>query len=99
MRGPYLVQWHLLRRGLFSWVIARATLAMALLLTGNPPWGDGGPVGLGVVVLTTALGLIEVERARERVLLANLGVALPNLILMLAAPALLGEIALMVLLP
>lgn len=98
MRGPSLLQWHLLRRGLLSWVLARAAFAMALLMTMSPPWVSGGLVGLGVVALTTALGLIEVERVRERVLLANLGVAVPNLILMLAVPALLGEIALMVLL-
>lgn len=72
---------------------------MALLMTMSPPWAHGGLVGLGVVALTTALGLIEVERVHERVLLANLGVALPHLMLMLCAPALLGEIVLRVLLP
>jgi hypothetical protein len=99
MRGPSLVQRHLLRRGFICWLLARAVFAMALLLTMSPPWANGGLVGLGVVALTAALGLIEVGRVRERVLLANLGMALPILVVMLAVPALLGEVALMALLP
>lgn len=99
MRGPSSIQRHLLRRGLLSWAFARAAFAMALLLTMNPPWTSGGFVGIGIVLLGSVLGLIEVQRVHERVLLANLGLSLPMLVEMLAVPALLGEIVLAVLLP
>lgn len=95
MPGPFLIQRHLLRRGFLCWVLARAAFAMALLLTMSPPLARGGLVGVGVIVLATALGLLEVQRVQERVLLANLGVSLLTLLTMLAAASVLGESALL----
>ncbi len=99
MRGPFLIEWHLLRRGFRIWLLVRAVFAVALVMTSSGPLENGGLVGLGVVALTIALGLLDVRRVQERVLLGNLGVKLPLLVALLAAASVLGEIMLAVLLP
>jgi hypothetical protein len=47
----------------------------------------------GVLALCALLGVLDVLRRRERMLLANLGVSLPQLVMLLLVPAALGEIA------
>jgi len=99
MKGPDLVLWHLLRRGLRCWVLVRMGLAVAFVATMNPPLAAGGLVGLGVIGLSLTVALVEVQRVRERVVLANLGVSLPVLLLALSGAAVLGEIMLAVVAP
>jgi hypothetical protein len=94
MRVPDLVSRHLLQRGLRCWVLVRLGLAVAFVATMNPPFAAGGLVGLGVVGLTLVIALVEGQRVRERVVLANLGVSLPALLLTLALAAVLGEVLL-----
>ena len=99
MRGPFLVEWHLLRRGFRTWLLVRAVFAVALVTTSSAPLENGGLVGLGVAALTIALGLLDVQRVQEGVLLGNLGVRFLPLVALLAAASVLGEITLAVLLP
>lgn len=99
MTGPDLVLRHLLRRGLRCWVLVRMGLAVAFVATMNPPLAAGGLVGLGVLGLTLTVALVEVQRVRERVVLANLGVSLPMLLFVLAFAALVGESLLAVFAP
>lgn len=94
MKGPDLVLRHLLRRGLRCWVLVRLGLAVAFLATMNPPLAAGGLVGLGVIGLTLTIALVEGQRVRERVVLANLGVSLSMLLVTLASAAVLGEVLL-----
>lgn len=94
MTSPSLVHRHLFRRGLRCWVLVRLGLAVAFLATMNPPLAAGGLVGLGVIGLTLTIALVEGQRVRERVVLANLGVSLPVLLLTLASAAVLGEVLL-----
>jgi hypothetical protein len=99
MKGPDLVLRHLLRRGLRCWVLVRAGLAVAFVATMSSPLAAGGLVGLGVIGLTLTVALVEVQRVRERVVLANLGVSLPTLLGALSFAAVLGEIVLAVIVP
>lgn len=99
MRGPSLIQRHLLWRGFRVWLLVRAFFAVALLMTLSPPTANGGVVALGVVSLSAAVGLLEVQRTKERVLMANLGVGMLALLGILALVPLVGEVALAVLLP
>jgi hypothetical protein len=97
MAFPDLALRHLLRRGLRCWVLVRLGLAAAFVATMNPPLAAGGLVGLGVIGLTLTIALVEGQRVRERVVLANLGVSLATLLLTLASAAVLGEVLLAVL--
>ncbi len=99
MYGLSRLRRHLLRRSLRSWILVRATFAIALLMTLNPPLPTGGAIALGVVVLATIVGLLDVERANERVFLANLGLRLATLSAILATFPLLGEVLLAIWLP
>ncbi len=92
MRAPSPVYWHLLRRGAVAWVLVRLVFAIALALTQESPTAHGGLVSLGVVVLATVVALLDVRRAHERVLLANLGIDLVRVIAVLAVPSVCGEI-------
>jgi hypothetical protein len=85
-----------MQRGLRCWVLVRLGLAVAFVATMSPPLASGGLVGLGVIGLTLTIALVEGQRVRERVVLANLGVSLPTLLLMLAGAAVLGEVLLAV---
>ena len=99
MKGPDLVLRHLLRRGLRCWVLVRLGLAVAFVATMNPALAAGGLVGLGVIGLSLTVALVEGQRVRERVVLANLGVSLPMLLLALGSAALVGEVVLTMIAP
>lgn len=81
------------------WLLVRALFAVALLMTLSPPTANGGIVALGVVTLSAVVGLLEVQRVKERVLMANLGVGMLALMAMLALVPLVGEVMLAVLMP
>ncbi len=99
MRAPDLVLLYLLRRGLRCWVLVRLGLAVAFVATMSSPLAAGGLVGLGVIGLSLTVALLEVQRVRERVVLANLGVSLPTLLCALSFAAVVGEILLAVFVP
>ena len=92
---------RLLSRGAFVWVLVRMVATIAVVSqagTLGEPTRPADALGLGgvigVVLLTAALGRVDVWRRRERVLLTNLGVSRRALLVPLAAPPLAGEAAL-----
>jgi hypothetical protein len=94
MRGPSLVSWHLLRRGVWMWLLVRLVLVGVLLV--GAVGGGGESPGLAVpmppsILVALALGFIEARRLSERVLLANLGVSIWQQATLLAIGGALGE--------
>lgn len=93
---PLLVR-ALIRRGFAMWIVVRIASFMVGLsasgVLGPPPVRLALPAAIGVLALCAVLGVLDVLRRRERMLLANLGVSLPQLVLLLVAPAVLGELA------
>ncbi|HEU4800644.1 MAG TPA: hypothetical protein VFS94_08430 [Gemmatimonadales bacterium] len=85
----------LLVRGLFVWLVLRAVLAfIAMLIEGAPqPIVVPGRAALWLVLIVTAVGILELRRRNETLLLANLGVRRWLLALLCAAPAIVGELA------
>jgi hypothetical protein len=78
MRGPSLIQRHLIWRGLRLAVLARLVVLAALLWSagiGGEPFKVSSALAPAVVALTILLGWIESLRVGERVFLANLGVS------------------------
>lgn len=91
--------WHLLRRGALAWVLVRLLFAIALALILESPMARGGLVSFGVVGLATAVAVLDVRRAHERVLLANLGIPRVRLIGALGVASLAGELLLALVVP
>jgi hypothetical protein len=91
--NPLVVRAYLFR-GVLLWIVARATIAGALLLAGGDALKLSTTALVEVVLLIVALGWIETRRRREGVLLANLGVSPLMLSVFFAGPALLGEFVL-----
>lgn len=74
------------------WVLVRITFAVfGSQLTGTAD-GSSLVMVLGIIVLTAALGLIEVRRRREHVLLANLGVGQAALAAVMLIPPVVFEV-------
>lgn len=85
----------LLVRGAFLWLVLRAVFAfIAMLIEGAPqPIVVPGQAALWLVLIVAVLGMIELRRRNQLLLLANLGVRRWVLALLCAAPAILGELA------
>lgn len=80
-----------LRRGLWLWLVIRATITTVLLIAGADARKLSTTALADVVLLVVALGWLETLRHRERALLGNLGVSPLLLSAFFAVPALLGE--------
>jgi hypothetical protein len=87
----------LMRRGLVMWIVVRVAFfivgSIAAMLLGPPTVRLASGTVVVLVALCALLGVLDVLRRRERTLLANLGVSLPQLVLLLVIPAALGELA------
>lgn len=96
MRGPSLVYRHLLRRGLWLWLLVRLALVAAVLLSVAIGGGEvpdvSGPMPAAIIV-AVAVGFLEARRLSERVLLANLGVTALTQATLLALGGVAGELA------
>ena len=94
MRPNRLVVRAFLFRGVLLWIVARAAIAVALVLAGGDALKLSTTALVEVALLIVALGWIETRRRREGVLLANLGVSPLLLSVFFAGPALAGEFVL-----
>lgn len=92
-----LVYVHLLRRGLWLWLIVRlgwtAAVLLAAAIGGGEPPDLSGPMPVAVV-FATIVGFLEARRASERVLFANLGVSAPTQATLHALGGVVGEVVL-----
>lgn len=97
MRLPSLVTWHLMRRGLWLWLLVRLGLTAAVLLAAAIGGGEvpdlSGPMPAAILV-AVAVGFVESRRLTERVLLANLGVTTARQATLLALGGVVGEVVL-----
>lgn len=97
MRGPSLVSRHLLRRGLWLWLLMRLGLTAALLFSalsgGGEPPDLTGPMPAAILV-AVAVRFVELRRLRERVLLANLGITTATQATLIGLGGLAGEVLL-----
>ena len=86
-------------RALATWAVIRVCTSVFVLGFGGGSAG-GAPFALEPIAavlligVATALGLVDVARRGEAVLLGNFGVSRAQLVLWCAAPALLGELLL-----
>ena len=94
MRPNRLIARAYLFRGASIWIVARAAIAVVLVLADGDPLRLSTTALVAVLVLVVALGWIETRRRREGVLLANLGVSPYLLSGLFAVPGVLGEIVL-----
>ena len=82
--------------GAAAWVLVRVAFALALAIADvpvPPPLILEPPASVAVVAICSSLVVLDVLRKRERVFLANLGVALGAVALIGALPALVAETA------
>ena len=81
--------------GAAAWVLVRVAFALALAIADVPvpPLILEPPASVAVVAICSGLVVLDVLRKRERILLANLGVALGAVALIGAIPALVAETA------
>ena len=91
--------WRMVARACVVWLALRvASLAPTGGLWASIPRAAGLPISLYVtvlvVVVTTALVTLDGRRRNEHMFLANLGVSLPTLFVLAAAPPTIMEIAL-----
>ena len=94
MRPNQLVVRSYFARGAKLWFATRAALTALFLMAGFDPLRLSATTLIGIVVLTAALGYVDVRRRRERALLGNLGVSPLALGAFLAGPPIVGETAL-----
>ena len=80
-----------LRRGLWLWLVIRATITSVLLIAGADVRKLSTTASVEVVLLIVVVGWLETFRHRERALLGNLCVSPLLLSTFFAVPALLGE--------
>ena len=88
-------------RGLPLWLFVRVAFLLVVLFNGEDAaslmeWQPG--TALGLLLLTVILGVVDVRRRRERVLLGNLGVSDLQLASFFALSAVMGELLLAVIL-
>ena len=88
----------ILSRGLLLWGCTRSALALGSWLMGG---GDEplmidvtGKAAAWLIALTGALGVLEIRRRNEHLLLANLGSSQPVLAALAMAPALVAAVTL-----
>ena len=80
-------------RALVLWALIRLAFAM-LPLSGGAPIGSMPVPAIGIVMLTSVVGLIDVRARGERMLWANLGVPAYAICAVYAAAAIPAEIIL-----
>jgi hypothetical protein len=93
MRTDPLIVRAYLTRGAKLWLLARALLTLGFMQAAIDPFRLSAVAFVTVVVLSVALGFLEIRRHRERALLGNLGVSPFMLGALFTGPALVGEIA------
>ena len=83
-----------LARAALLWLLARAALGIVLLFGGFDPIRLLPIARMEVVLLSVAIGFLDVRRRHEFVLLGNLGVRRRVLALLFAIPAIVADVVL-----
>jgi hypothetical protein len=84
----------LLKRQIFLWLIVRAIQVPVLLLAGPPGdsiWARLSVPQPAVVLVAAALGVIELRRRHEQILMGNLGITRMQVAAILIVPSLIIE--------
>ena len=92
MRPNPLIIRAYLARGAYIWIAARISAGAMLALAGSNPIHFTFVVASLMVAVSTMLGVVESGRRHERALLENLAVSRTSFCILLAAPALFGEL-------
>ncbi len=82
----------LLLRAVVLWILVRLLVGSVGALTGDDGPSLNSP--LGIIMISCALGLVDIRRRHERVLWANLGISLVAAGTVFASIATIGETAL-----
>jgi hypothetical protein len=85
-------------RAVTLWVCARLLAVVALAFATQPPLPRNASTAVYMTLVAVALGFVDVHRRHEQALLGNLGIGKPTFALWCAIPAILGELALILLL-
>lgn len=97
MRPSPLLTRTLLLRAATTWMLARLFASVALSLARIDPLRlEPAQIAL-MIAASLALGLVDVRRRHERALLENLAVTRTILVLLFVGPALIGELAIVLL--
>ncbi|MDQ3243269.1 MAG: hypothetical protein M3Q09_06050 [Gemmatimonadota bacterium] len=83
-----------LSRGARFWLATRALMTGVFLLAGTNPLQLSTAVVVELILLSVVLAFVDTYRHHERALIANLGIRPFVLVILFAAPALIGEVAL-----
>lgn len=92
MRPNPLIARTFLIRGAWLWLGARLLASAVIALAGTNPLDFSFMASLLIVVISAALGAVDMVRRHERALLENLGVSRMTLLAFFAGPAILGEL-------
>ena len=79
-----------LLRGTMLWILMRLVLTMMAALAGAPMMLSASTT-IALVLLVPLLTFFDITRRGESILMANLGFSLTRVLLIAAAPALIGE--------
>lgn len=96
MKPDSLIVRSYLWRSATIWLGARLMAAAALTAASSDPVPAAANTAGALILITTLLGLADIHRRHERALLGNLGVSRTTLVALLAGPALIGELTLMI---
>jgi hypothetical protein len=80
-------------RGTRLWIATRALISVVFFFAKINPFDMSAGSSIEIVLVSVALCFLDTRRRREDVLLGNLGVTRPVLGVLFAIPAILGEIA------
>lgn len=81
-------------RGARLWVALRGLVTAVLLLGAGDLFRPSFSTASQIVVLSVAIGFVDIHRRRERALLGNLGLGPSAITMFFGVPALLGELLL-----
>ncbi len=91
MRPDRLIVKRFAARGVWLWTATRLVASAVVLLAGASPLHLGALASAYIVAACLALGLVDMHRRHDRVLLSNLAVPHLARLAFFAVPAIVGE--------